>query len=79
VIGCDWGGKEGETLYPTRNLNTQLLDGRTEDDLRIRKGDDLRILQETIVLTYGDFCKITLMLASEKCHSPLNNVRYRTQ
>ena len=44
LIDFDWGGKDGETVYPRWDLNSELQDGRTHNDLRIRKEDDERIL-----------------------------------
>ena len=46
LIDFDWGGKDGETVYPRWpwDLNLALQDGRTHNDLRIRKEDDERIL-----------------------------------
>ena len=49
VIDFDWGGKDGEVGYPaTPYLNPELITGRTQDDLRIRKEDDLRMLRYTL-------------------------------
>ena len=35
-------------LYPTPKLNVELVDGRSLEDLRITKADDLRILANTL-------------------------------
>ncbi|KAH8101971.1 hypothetical protein BXZ70DRAFT_932701 [Cristinia sonorae] len=44
LLDLDWvGGKEGEAVYPSWQLNTDLLNGRTHDDLKVRKEDDLRV------------------------------------
>lgn len=48
LIDFDWGGKAGEAFYPTLNLNDELLQGRTSDDLRITKEDDRRVLRNTL-------------------------------
>ena len=47
LVDFDWGGKEG-VLYPIPTLNHELLDGRVYEDLKITKGDDLRILKNTL-------------------------------
>ena len=47
LVDFDWGGKDGETAYPRWDLNSELQDGRTHNDLRIRKEDDERILAYT--------------------------------
>ena len=44
LIDFDWGGRDGETVYPRWDLNSELKDGRTHNDLKIRKEDDERIL-----------------------------------
>ncbi|KAF8622261.1 hypothetical protein AX15_007155 [Amanita polypyramis BW_CC] len=44
LVDFDWGGKDGETVYPRWDLNSELQDGRTHNDLRIQKEDDERIL-----------------------------------
>jgi hypothetical protein len=47
LVDFDWGGKDGETVHPRWDLNSELQDGRTHNDLRIRKEDDERILAYT--------------------------------
>jgi serine/threonine protein kinase len=47
LVDFDWGGKDGETVYPRWDLNSELQNGRTHNDLRIRKEDDERILAYT--------------------------------
>ncbi|EDR05746.1 uncharacterized protein LACBIDRAFT_329298 [Laccaria bicolor S238N-H82] len=44
LVDFDWGGRDGETAYPKWNLHPELKDGRTYNDLKIRKEDDERIL-----------------------------------
>jgi serine/threonine protein kinase len=44
LVDFDWGGRDGETVYPRWDLNSELKDGRTHSDLKIRKEDDERIL-----------------------------------
>lgn len=29
LVDFDWGGKDGEVFYPTRNLHDELREGRT--------------------------------------------------
>jgi tRNA A-37 threonylcarbamoyl transferase component Bud32 len=48
LIDFDWGGKEGEVSYPSFDLNTELLEDRMSDDLRITKEDDRRVLKNTL-------------------------------
>jgi len=48
LVDFDWGGRDGEVLYPTPRLNPELVDGRSSEDLRITKADDLRILGNTL-------------------------------
>ncbi|KAJ2935505.1 hypothetical protein H1R20_g1589, partial [Candolleomyces eurysporus] len=48
LIDFDWGGKDGEVEYPTSNLNLELTIGRTCDDWKIRREDDIRILRNTL-------------------------------
>ncbi|KAL5492044.1 hypothetical protein ACEPAI_3491 [Sanghuangporus weigelae] len=47
LVDFDWGGKDGEVSYPTVQLCEELMTGRNISDLKIRKQDDLRILQRT--------------------------------
>jgi hypothetical protein len=44
IVDFDWGGKDGETVYLWWDLNLELQDGRTHNDLRIQKEDNERIL-----------------------------------
>jgi len=44
LVDFDWGGLDGETTYPRWDLHPELTDGRTHNDLKIRKEDDERIL-----------------------------------
>jgi hypothetical protein len=48
LIDFDWGGKDGEVEYPTSDLNPDLLAGRTTGDLKIRRADDIRILDNML-------------------------------
>ncbi|KAI6136227.1 hypothetical protein F5141DRAFT_1288041 [Pisolithus sp. B1] len=48
LIDFDWGGKEGEVSYPHGLLNADLIIGRDNTDLKITKGDDVRILEGTL-------------------------------
>ena len=48
LVDFDWGGKDGEALYPTGNLNYELLEGRASNNLRITKADDWRVLEKTL-------------------------------
>ena len=48
LVDFDWGGEEGEVWYPMPTLNDELLVGRVSEDLKITKGDDLRILGNTL-------------------------------
>jgi hypothetical protein len=48
LIDFDWGGTDGEVLYPTAILNDKLLEGRVSNDLRITKEDDRRVLRKTL-------------------------------
>ncbi|KAI6113733.1 hypothetical protein EDD16DRAFT_1709361 [Pisolithus croceorrhizus] len=48
LIDFDWGRKEGEASYPDGPLNTVLTNGRDNADLKITKGDDLRVLDSTL-------------------------------
>ncbi|KAJ2932852.1 hypothetical protein H1R20_g4247, partial [Candolleomyces eurysporus] len=48
LIDFDWGGKDEEVEYPTSNLNLELTIGRTCDDWKIRRQDDIRILRNTL-------------------------------
>lgn len=48
LIDFDWGGKDGEVVYPTIYLNKELEEGRTSSDLRIRQEDDKRVLMKTL-------------------------------
>ena len=48
LIDFDWGGKDGQVLYPTPNLNDELLVGRASDNLKITKVDDIRVLNLTL-------------------------------
>jgi hypothetical protein len=51
IVDFDWGGRVGEVSYPTPKLNAELVDGRSLEDLRITKADDLRILANTLAKT----------------------------
>ena len=44
LVDFDWGGWDGETVYPRWSLHSELNDGRTYNDLKIWKEDDERIL-----------------------------------
>jgi len=44
LVDFDWGGMAGEVFYPTANLNPELPVGRESTDLKITKGDDIRVL-----------------------------------
>ena len=48
LVDFDWGGEEGNVWYPMPTLNHELLVGRVSEDLKITKGDDLRILKNTL-------------------------------
>ncbi|KAF8999404.1 hypothetical protein BDQ17DRAFT_1500273 [Cyathus striatus] len=48
LIDFDWGGWEGEVSYPDICLDLELIEGRTSDDLKIRKWDNLHILNATL-------------------------------
>ncbi|KAI6094093.1 hypothetical protein F5141DRAFT_1017916, partial [Pisolithus sp. B1] len=48
LIDFDWGRKQGEASYPDGPLNTVLTIGRDNADLKITKGDDLRVLDSTL-------------------------------
>lgn len=48
VIDFDWGGKEGEVSYPHGPLNADLTIGRDSTNLKITKGDDVRVLEGTL-------------------------------
>ena len=48
LVDFDWGGRDGEVSYPTSRLHPELTDGRSSEDLRITKADDLRILGDTL-------------------------------
>ena len=48
LVDFDWGGMAGEVFYPTANLNPELLVGRESSDLKITKGDDIRVLALTL-------------------------------
>ena len=48
LIDFDWGGAAGEASYPRANLNPELIDGRASTDVEITKGDDIRVLENTI-------------------------------
>ena len=39
---------EGQVYYPTPNLDEELLQDRTQEDLKISKEDDRRILGNTV-------------------------------
>ncbi|TFK76225.1 hypothetical protein BDN72DRAFT_830767 [Pluteus cervinus] len=51
LVDFDWGGKDGEVLYPTPSLNPELLEGRSSESLVITRADDLRILENTLAKT----------------------------
>jgi len=48
LLDFDWGGRLGEACYPTWKLNDELLAGRVDEDLRITKDDDRRVLSNTL-------------------------------
>ncbi|KAF8333626.1 uncharacterized protein EI90DRAFT_3015465 [Cantharellus anzutake] len=48
LIDFDWGGKVGEVQYPSQRLCPELMDGRGDEDLEIKKADDVRILGNTL-------------------------------
>ncbi|KDR69821.1 hypothetical protein GALMADRAFT_76982 [Galerina marginata CBS 339.88] len=48
LLDFDWGGQDGQVFYPTPNLNSELLEGRSSNDLKITKEDDNRILKKTL-------------------------------
>lgn len=48
LVDFDWGGRDGEVSYPTSRLHPELTDGRSSEDLKITKADDLRILGDTL-------------------------------
>ena len=48
LLDFDWGGQDGQVFYPTPNLNSELLEGRSSDNLKITKEDDTRILKKTL-------------------------------
>ena len=48
LIDFDWRGMEREVCYPTSNLNEELLQERTQEDLKIRKEDDRPILRNLV-------------------------------
>ena len=48
LLDYDWGGKEGEAMYPFGSLHPDLTEGRTRTDLKITKEDDQRILATTL-------------------------------
>jgi hypothetical protein len=48
LLDFDWGGQDGQVFYPTPNLNSELLEGRSSDNLKIIKEDDTRILKKTL-------------------------------
>ncbi|KAF8954989.1 hypothetical protein BDZ97DRAFT_1861950 [Flammula alnicola] len=48
LLDFDWGGQDGQVFYPTPNLNSELLEGRSSDGLKITKEDDNRILKKTL-------------------------------
>ena len=48
LIDFDWGGKVGEACYPHARLCSELIDGRDSTDRWIMKGDDERVLQNTL-------------------------------
>ncbi|KAI6022555.1 hypothetical protein EDC04DRAFT_2900835 [Pisolithus marmoratus] len=52
LIDFDWAGKEGEVSYPHGSLNADLMIGRDNPDLKITKGDDLRVLEKTLKYVY---------------------------
>jgi hypothetical protein len=45
IVDFDLGGKVGDVKYPTVNLNPQLREVRTANDLIIRPEDDIRVLE----------------------------------
>lgn len=48
LIDFDWGGKVGKAKYPQARLCAELIDGRNDTDPKITKGDDERVLKNTI-------------------------------
>ncbi|KAF8958694.1 hypothetical protein BDZ97DRAFT_1840869 [Flammula alnicola] len=48
LLDFDWAGQDGQVFYPTPNLNSELLEGRSSDSLKIAKEDDNRILKKTL-------------------------------
>src|SRR6266404_2174400 len=50
LLDFDWGGRVGEAQYPHAQLNDELIVGRESRDNLITKGDDVRILNNTLRL-----------------------------
>jgi hypothetical protein len=48
LVDFDWGSKDREVFYPRWNLDDELLQGRTSNNLKIRKEDDRRVLTNTL-------------------------------
>lgn len=48
LVDFDWGGKVGEATYPTLDLIPELLEGRTSNNLKITKDDDVRVMKKTL-------------------------------
>ncbi|KAF8804084.1 hypothetical protein BYT27DRAFT_7108055, partial [Phlegmacium glaucopus] len=48
LLDFDWGGQDGQVFYPTPNLNSELLEGRSSNNLKITKEDDNRTLKKTL-------------------------------
>ncbi|KAL0062448.1 hypothetical protein AAF712_010660 [Marasmius tenuissimus] len=53
IIDFDWGGENGKVSYPYASLDRRLLDGRTGNDLVIRKEDDERVMGNTRRRIFG--------------------------
>ena len=49
LVDFDWGGQDRDTVYLRWDLNMELKDGRTHNDLKIWKEDDERILAYTFL------------------------------
>lgn len=48
IVDFNWAGKEGEVSYPRGQLASELTDGRSRNDRKITKDDDLRVLCKTL-------------------------------
>jgi hypothetical protein len=51
LLDFDWGGKVGEARYPQARLCAELIDGRKGTDPGITKGDDERVLDNTLTVS----------------------------